>query len=72
MSMVYRRVDLLLAESMDVELEEGDYVLLEESGVPREGELVVVRSGGAERLCRWGGEKDGEVVGIVVGIRRKL
>ena len=53
-------------------LEPGEYVLVEEGGTPGEGELVIVRVNGAERICRWDREVEGEVVGVVVGIRRRL
>ncbi len=72
MSFSYRRVDLLLAGGPEVGLEPGDYVLVEEGGVPGEGELVIIRVNGAERICRWDREVEGEVVGVVVGIRRRL
>lgn len=71
MSLIYRRVDKILSGNAGGEVREGDRLLVETAGVPREGELVLVRSdGGTESLLRWSGE--GECVGLVVGIKRRL
>lgn len=51
---------------------EGDCLLLETAGTPGAGDLALVRTGGVESLCRWDGERSGELLGIVVGIRRRL
>lgn len=54
------------------EIREGDCLLLETAGTPGTGDLALVRTGGVESLCRWDGGRSGELVGIVVGIRRRL
>ncbi|MDD3643779.1 MAG: hypothetical protein PHQ19_09995 [Candidatus Krumholzibacteria bacterium] len=51
---------------------EGDCLLLETAGTPGTGDLALVRAGGVESLCRWDVERPGELIGIVVGIRRRL
>jgi hypothetical protein len=72
MSLVYRRVDKVLSGNAAGEVCEGDCLLLETAGEPEKGELTLVRSGGIESLCRWNGKCPEEILGIVVGIRRKL
>ena len=72
MSLVYRRVDKVLSGNAAGEVCEGDCLLLETAGEPGKGELTLVRSGGIESLCRWNGKCAEEILGIVVGIRRKL
>lgn len=72
MSLVYRRVDKVLSGNAAGEVCEGDCLLLETAGEPGKGELTLVRSGGVESLCRWNGKLPDEILGIVVGIRRKL
>jgi hypothetical protein len=72
MSLVYRRVDKVLSGNAGGEVREGDCLLLETAGEPGEGELALVRRGGIESLCRCEGNGSDEILGIVVGIRRKL
>jgi hypothetical protein len=74
MSLVYRRVDRVLSGDGDAGCEvcEGDCLLLETAGTPGAGDLALVRRDGVESLCRWDGDRSGEVLGIVVGIRRRL
>ena len=72
MSLLYRRVDRLLSASAEERLEEGDYLLVERGGMPGRGDLVLVRVNGMERVCRWRDGIDGEVVGVVIGIRKRL
>jgi hypothetical protein len=72
MSLVYRRVDKILSGNAGGEVREGDCLLLETSGEPERGGLALVRRGGVESLSRWDEGRPGEVLGIVVGIRRKL
>ena len=49
----------------------GDTLLLEDDRVPRGGDLVLARRGAAEVVRRWEGKDDGEVVGVVIGIKRR-
>jgi hypothetical protein len=72
MSLVYRRVDMVLSGEARCEVREGDCLLIETDGDPRRGELTLVRRGGVEVLCRWRGEGSGETLGLVVGIKRRL
>jgi len=72
MSLVYRRIDKVLSGAAGGEVCEGDCLLLETAGTPGAGDLALVRSGGVESLCRWDDDRAGEVLGIVVGIRRRL
>jgi hypothetical protein len=51
---------------------EGDCLLLEMGRSPAAGELALVRRGRAEALRRWDGECGGEVLGVVIGVKRKL
>ena len=70
-SFVYRTVDTVLSAGGSVR--EGDRLLLETGRPPRPGELALVRRGRGEALRRWtGGEGTVEVVGVVIGIRRRL
>lgn len=72
MSLTYRKVDSLLSASADGEVREGDCLLLEAGAPPREGELALVRRGKAEAVCRWRRGCGDEVVGVVVGVKRRL
>jgi hypothetical protein len=72
MSLVYRRVDKVLSGNAGGEVCEGDCLLLETAGEPGDGELALVRRDGIESLCRWDERRSEEILGIVVGIRRKL
>jgi hypothetical protein len=72
MSLVYRRVDKVLSGNAGGEVCEGDCLLLETTGEPGDGELALVRREGIESLCRWDESRSGNVLGIVVGIKRKL
>ena len=72
MSLAYRKVDSLLSADADGEVREGDCLLLEPDAAPREGELVLVRRGAVESVCRWRRGCDGEVLGVVVGVKRRL
>lgn len=72
MSLVYRRVDLLLSSNASGEVREGDCLLLEMGRPPRRGELALLRRGNAEMLGRWRAGAEGDVVGVVIGIKRKL
>lgn len=71
MALVYRRVDMVLSSDADGEVREGDCLLLDTGRVPGKGDLALVRSGKAEALCRWDG-RGGEVLGLVIGVRRRL
>jgi len=71
MSLVYRRVDMLLSAGAGGEVHEGDMLIVETGEAPAGGELVLVRDGGVESLRRWEGGPAGGVTGIVVGIRRR-
>jgi hypothetical protein len=72
MSFVYRRVDFSLAASADTEVREGDRLLLEVGRLPRSGELALVRRGKIDALCRWERDDCGDVLGVVIGVKRKL
>ncbi|HUV35401.1 MAG TPA: hypothetical protein VMX58_00495 [Patescibacteria group bacterium] len=72
MSLAYRKVDSLLSADAGGEVREGDCLLLELGATPREGELTLVRRGKAEAVCRWNRGCGGEVVGVVVGVKRRL
>ena len=72
MSLAYRKVDSLLAADAAGEVREGDCLLLEMGAAPREGELALVRRGAVEVVCRWGSGCGGEVLGVVVGVKRRL
>jgi len=72
MSIVYRRVDLLFSADTAGEVREGDSLLLEMGRRPVEGELTLVRRGRVETLCRWSGRDGEEVLGVVIGVKRKL
>jgi hypothetical protein len=71
MSLSYRKVDTLLSADAGGEVRPGDTLLLEDDRIPRGGELVLVRRGAVEAVCRWDGAGDGEVVGVVIGIKRR-
>ena len=71
MPLSYRKVDVLLSADAGGEVRVGDTLLLEDDRVPRGGELVLVRRGAAEAIRRWDGADDGEVVGVVIGIKRR-
>ena len=70
MTLVYRRVDMILSSNAAGEVREGDRLIIETDGPPPHGGLVLVRDGGVESLRRWDGEPSGELVGLVVGIKR--
>ena len=53
-------------------MREGDCLLLEMGRSPAAGELALVRRGRAEELRRWNGEGGVEVLGVVIGVKRKL
>ncbi len=72
MGIVQRRVDMLLSAAAGGEVGEGDDLLLEVDRSPIVGELTLVRRGRVEMLCRWNGEDGVEVVGVVIGVKRKL
>ena len=72
MALTYRKVDLLLSADAAGEVREGDCLLLEMGRRPASGELALVRRGRAETLCRWDGRDGGEVLGVVIGVKRKL
>lgn len=46
--------------------------MIERGRPPLEGELALVRRGAVELLRRWHGEDGDEVLGVVIGIKRKL
>ena len=71
-SLTYRKVDLLLSSNAGEEVQEGDRLLLETGRMPRDGELALVRRGKAEIVCRWAAGRRGDVVGVVIGVKRKL
>jgi len=71
MPLSYRKVDVLLSADAGGEVRAGDTLLLEDDRVPRGGELVLVRRGAAEAIRRWDESGDDEVVGIVIGIKRR-
>ena len=72
MAITYRRVDMLLSAAGDGEVSEGDNLLLETGRRPAAGELALVRRGRAEALCRWSDQEGVDVMGVVIGIKRKL
>jgi len=72
MALTYRKVDLLLSSDAEGEVREGDCLLLEMGRSPAAGELALVRRGRAEALRRWDGECGVEVLGVVIGVKRKL
>jgi hypothetical protein len=72
MSLKYRKVDVLLSAGAAGEVCEGDCLLLETGRRPAEGELALVRRGSAEVLCRWNGQDGADVLGVVIGVKRKL
>ncbi len=71
MPLSYRKVDALLSADAGGEVRAGDTLLLEDDRVPRGGELVLVRRGGVEAVRRWDGMEEDEVVGVVIGIKRR-
>ena len=72
MPLSYRKVDALLSADAGGEVQAGDTLLLEDDRVPRGGELVLVKHGAAEAIRRWdGADGDDEVVGVVIGIKRR-
>ena len=71
MPLSYRKVDVLLSADAGGEVQAGDTLLLEDDRMPRGGELVLVRHGAAEAVRRWDGADDEEVVGVVIGIKRR-
>ena len=72
MALSYRKVDVLLSSDAGGEVREGDCLLLEMGRSPADGELALVRHGRAETLCRWDGRDGVEVLGVVIGVKRKL
>ncbi len=72
MTLTYRKVDSLLSADAGGEVREGDRLLLEMGAAPREGELVLVRRGKAEAVRRWRPGCGDEVVGVVIGVKRRL
>jgi hypothetical protein len=72
MSLLYRKVDFFLSANADGEVHEGDCILLEVARAPLEGELALVKRRGAEVLCRWRGNRGDDVLGVVIGIKRRL
>jgi hypothetical protein len=72
MSLIYRRVDAVLSANASGEVREGDCLLLETGRAPREGELALVRAEKVEALCRWGRGCGREVIGVVIGVKRRL
>jgi hypothetical protein len=72
MSLVYRRVDAVLSANGSGEVREGDCLLIEVGRAPMEGELALVKRGAVEALCRWSGGREGEPLGLVIGVRRRL
>ena len=46
--------------------------MVERGRAPLTGELTLVRRGAVELLRRWCGEDGDEVVGVVIGIKRRL
>jgi hypothetical protein len=72
MSIVYRQVDRLLSADAGGEVKDGDCLLLEMGRTPLAGELALVRRGRGEALCRWNGQAGVVVLGVVIGVKRKL
>lgn len=72
MPLVYRKVDMLLSADTGGKVRDGDYLLLEMGRRPRAGELALVKRAGGETLCRWNGQDGVEVLGVVIGVKRKL
>jgi hypothetical protein len=72
MALAYRKVDVLLSADSAGEVREGDCLLLEMGRRPAAGELALVRRGRAEALCRWDGRDEVEVLGVVIGVKRRL
>ncbi len=71
MSLVYRRVDIILSSNAGGEVREGDSLIIETDSAPARGELVLMRDGGVESIRRWKGDPSGDLVGLIVGIRRR-
>ena len=72
MVLVYRRVDMVLSSDSRGEVREGDCLLLDTGREPGEGDLALVRQGKAEAIRRWNGGSGSDVLGLVIGVRRKL
>ena len=72
MALVYRKVDMLLSADAGGEVRDGDCLLLEMGRRPLAGELALVKRGQGEALCRWNGQDGVEVLGVVIGVKRKL
>ncbi len=72
MPLVYRRVDLLLSSNAGGEVREGDCLLIDPGRRPEEGALTLVRKGSLEMLCRWHDGRAGDVLGLVIGVKRRL
>jgi hypothetical protein len=72
MALKYRKVDSLLSADAGGEVCEGDCLLLETETRPREGELALVRRGKVETVRRWSSGCGDEVVGVVIGVKRRL
>ena len=72
MPFAYRKIDILLSVEPGGEVKEGDCLLLETGRRPLQGELALVKRGKAEALCRWSGREGDEVLGVVLGVKRKL
>ncbi|MBN2184033.1 MAG: hypothetical protein JW746_01765 [Candidatus Krumholzibacteriota bacterium] len=71
-ALVYRRVDMILSSNASGEVMEGDCLLLETGRKPEEGELALIRCGKVEMLCRWEGGAVDDLLGLVIGVRRKI
>lgn len=72
MSLIYRRVDMILSANGGGEVREGDCLLIDDDLSPAEGELALVKRGRTEALCRWRGGPADDLLGMVIGIKRKL
>jgi hypothetical protein len=72
MPLVYRRVDMLLSSNAGGEVREGDCLLIDPARRPEEGALTLVKRGRLEVLCRWHGGRVDDVLGLVIGVKRRL
>ena len=68
MSLVYRRVDIILSSNAAGEVREGDSLIIETESAPARDELVLVRDGGVESIRRWKGDTSGDLVGQILSI----
>lgn len=63
---------MILSSNSREEVREGDCLLLETGRRPKKGELALIRRGRVETLCRWDGQAEEDLLGLVIGVRRRL